>query len=246
MIYVYSIITIAFSIYLFLWSTVIFKYRKEAENYFEHIVRTYFPIPFWILLVWFSLGFYFPEIPQYFYPAKKFQYVQIKNDTKTDKNFIILSSKYSIREWQSQYEFMKIKFTPIITIEPTQKKLLKFVADSGTIKRIYIETLDYTQNLPDTMSNAKAFYVPQQKMFFFASEFKNSKVLKVYPTLEYEIFMLFMNLTCAIGITWHLFKLQRNKKSINSYIFGSIILAASLYNVFMFSRTIFVIVMRMI
>ncbi len=172
---------------IFLITSIVLKLRKISlisQNIFIIILKVLFIIPF--IFLFFSSNFLniFPKIKNLIEQPKKFQHVQIINDTKIPQCYVALKKHYLKNSWKFSNNLNSyINYSKIIEIKSKEKVDLLFEVDTNEFNRIAICKITKSIDFP---LHSLILEVPVKKYILFASEFNPNQLNKIIRKDLYE------------------------------------------------------------
>lgn len=140
-------------------------------------MKVLFVIPFLFLFFFSNFLNTFPKIKNLIKQPKKYQHVQIINDTQIDQSFLALKKHYLKNNWKFSYNLNSyINYSKMIEIKSKEKIDLLFEVDTSEFNRIAICQITKSIDFP---LHSLILEVPTKKYILFASEFNPNPINKI-------------------------------------------------------------------
>ncbi len=233
--YLLALYSITFVFYAIVWYLVVFDKRKQPKSLFELLFRRLFPVPFWVIFLYFLFGYASPMIGGYLHINTPKQVIIFENDS--DKEIALLPSVKVRGEgaWHPAYSMNQIYPVPLLTIPSGKTINLKYSLPDSSM-RINFRVANRTGFNNAGYSVGKTFAVKYKPIKIYASDFNYAWQKQINLRYSNEMNMLVLCLLSVFGIWFHV--IMAKKKMLWAALAG-ITSAVSLFMAYVLITIIF-------
>ena len=200
--YLLALYSITFIYYTIVWYLAVFDKRKQPKSLFELLFRRLFPVPFWVIFLYFLLGFASPMIGGYLHINTPKQVIIFENDS--GKEIILQPAviNQSDKAWHPAYSMNQIYPVPLLTIPSGKTINLKYLLPDSSM-RINFRVINRQEFDNAGYIAGKTFAVKYKPIKIYASDFNYAWQKQINLRYSNEMNMLALCLLSIFGIWFH-------------------------------------------